>query len=124
MCRSRSGFDGVDDVQQQVGAGDLLERGAKRRDQRVRQPIDEADRVGDQQLAAIRQLDLAHQRIERHEQRVRRDRVVAGQQVEQRRLAGVGVADQRDGRHRRLVAPLAQLRAAPADRVDLLRERC
>ena len=43
-------------------------------------------------------------------------------EIEQRRLAGVGVADQRDRRHRRLVPPLAQLRAAAADRVDLLRQ--
>ena len=38
------------------------------------------------------------------------------QQVEQRGLAGVGVADQRDGRHRGLVAALAQLRAPAAGR--------
>ena len=61
----------VDDVQHQVGVGDFLERGAKRRDQRVRQPIDEADGVGHQQLAAVGQPHLPHQRIERHEQRVR-----------------------------------------------------
>ena len=62
----------------------------------------------------IRQPHLPDERIERHEQRVGRDRVAAGQRVEQRRLAGVGVADQRDGRHRRLVPPLAQLRRGAA----------
>ena len=76
MCRSRSGLDGVDDVQQQIRGRDFLERRAERRDQRVRQPIDEADGVRHEQLAAIRQPDLADERIERHEQRVRRDRVV------------------------------------------------
>ena len=105
-------------------SADLLERGAERRDQRVRQAIDEADGVGHQQLAAVRQPHLADQRIERHEQRVGRVRVVAASAVEQRRLAGVGVADQRDGRHRRLVAPLAQLRAAALHVVDLLRRSC
>ena len=71
------GRRGVDDVQQQIGSGDFLERRAERGDQRMRQPLDEADRVGDQQLAPIRQLHLADQRIERDEQRVRRHRVVA-----------------------------------------------
>ena len=61
---------GIDDVQHEIGVGDLLERGAKRRHQRVRQPIDESDRVGDEQLAAVGQPDLADQRIERDEQRV------------------------------------------------------
>ena len=42
--------------------------------------------------------------------------------VEERRLAGVGVADQRHRRHRRLVTPLARLRPPPAHRVDLLRD--
>ena len=69
----------VDHVQQQVGLGHFLERRAEGGDQRVRQPIDEADRVGDQQLAAIRQLDAADERIERHEERVRRDGIAAGQ---------------------------------------------
>ena len=62
----------IDDVQHQIGLGDLFERRAERRDQRVRQAVDEADGVGDEQLAAVGQPHLADQRIERHEQRVRR----------------------------------------------------
>ena len=62
----------IDDVQDQIGLGDLFERRAKRRDQRVRQAVDEPDRVRHEQLAAVRQPDLPDQRIERHEQRVRR----------------------------------------------------
>ena len=67
-------------------------------------------------------LTLPDERIERHEKRVRRHRVAAGQRIEQRRLAGVGVADERDGRDGRLLPPLAQLRAPPAHRVDFLGE--
>ena len=63
----------------------------------------------------IRQPNAPDERIERDEQRVGRDRVAARQRVEQRRLAGVRVADQRDRRHGCLVAPLAQLRS-PAPR--------
>ena len=40
--------------------------------------------------------------------------------VEERRLAGVGVADQRHGGHERLVAPLAQLSAPPAHLLDVV----
>ena len=116
MWRSRSGLGRVDDVQQQIRVGDLLERRAERRDERVRQPVDEPDRVRHEQLAPVGQPHLPDERIERHEQRVGRHRLARRQHVEQRRLAGVRVADERDRRHRRLVAPLAQLRAPPPDR--------
>ena len=69
------GIRGVDDVQHEIGIGGFFERGAKRRDQRVRQAIDEADRVAQQQLAPIGQVDAPDQRIERDEQRVRRFRI-------------------------------------------------
>ena len=69
------GRRGIDDVQHQIGFGRLFERRAKRGHQRMRQAIDEADRVREQQLALIRQLHAADQRIERHEQRVRRHRI-------------------------------------------------
>ena len=107
-------------MQHQVGVGDFLERRAERRDQRVRQPIDEADRVRHQQLAAVGQPHLPDERIERHEQRVRRLGVRPRQHVEQRRLAGVGVADERDRRHRRLVPALAQLRPPLPHLLDVL----
>ena len=77
----------------------------------VRQAIDEADGVRDEQFAAVGQPDAAHQRVERDEQGVGGDGRLAGQEVEQRRLAGVGVADQRDGRDRR---PCAAARATAA----------
>ena len=47
------GIGGVDDVQQQIGLHDFLERGAEGRDQAVRQAIDEADRVRQQDLRAV-----------------------------------------------------------------------
>ena len=62
----------IDHVQRQVRLGHLFERRAKRRDKRVRQSIDETHRVGHQQLARSRQPHLPDERIERHEQRVRR----------------------------------------------------
>ena len=57
-------------VQDQVGLDHLLERGAEGGDQRGRQVGDEADRVGQDRLGAVRQLDRAQGRIERREQHV------------------------------------------------------
>ena len=51
------GIRRVDDVQHEIRVGGFFERGAKRRDQRVRQAIDEADRVAQQQLAPIGKID-------------------------------------------------------------------
>ena len=68
------GTGGVDDVQRQVRLGHFFEGGAERRDQRMRQPIDEADGIRQEQLAAVGQPDLAQQRIEGDEQRIGCDR--------------------------------------------------
>ena len=76
-----------------------------------------------QQLAPIGQVDAPHERIERDEQRVRRFGIRLRQPVEQRGLAGIGVADERHRRHIDLVAPLAQLRSAPPHDVDLVLQR-
>ena len=62
-CPVRGG--GIDDVQHQVGFRHLLERSAECRHQGVRQPIDEADGIRDQQFALIRQVHLPHERVER-----------------------------------------------------------
>ena len=76
----------------------LFQRRAERRDQHGRQIGDEADGVGKDRRAAVRQLMPPHGRVERREQHVLRHHVGAGQPVEQRRFAGVGVADERDDR--------------------------
>ena len=81
-----------------VGRPHLLERRAEGRDQHGRQVGDEADGVGQDRRAAVRQLDQPHGRIEGGEQHVGRHHLRPGQAVEQGRLAGVGVADQRDDR--------------------------
>ena len=94
----RVGVGGVDDVQDQVAAGDLLQRRAERLDQLVGQVPDEADGVGERVLAPVGGLGPAHRRIQGGEQRVLDQHVGAGQPVEQRRLAGVGVAGERDAR--------------------------
>ena len=57
-------------MQDEVGLDHLLERGAEGGDQVGRQVGDEADRVGEDDLAPRRQLDRAHGRVERREQQV------------------------------------------------------
>ena len=57
-------------VQDHVGLDHLLERGAERRDQHGRQIGNEADRVGQDDARAVRQIDGAQRRIERREQHV------------------------------------------------------
>ena len=110
-------------MQREVCFGDLLERGAKRGDERMRQTIDETHGVGDEQFAAIRKTNLADERIQRDEERVGREGVLVGDSVEQRGLSRVGVPDQRHGWDRLLVPALAQLRTALPQMVDLLLDR-
>jgi hypothetical protein len=73
----------------------------------VRQIPHEADRVGQDHLDAWRENDPARQRIERREKLIGGKGAGAGQCVEQRRFAGIGVADQRDGEHLAALARLA-----------------
>ena len=90
---------GVDDVQDQVGEDGLLERRLERLDQLVGQLLDEADGVGQQEVAAG-ELEGAGGRVEGVEEPVPHPDLGPGQRVEQGRLAGVGVAGERDARQR------------------------
>ena len=114
---------GVHDVEQQVGVGELLERRAERVHEVRRQVADEAHRVGDDHLAVAREAQPAARRIERREELVLGEHVRVGERVEERGLAGVGVAD--DGEHRQaaVVPLLAPELAARAERLDAPLER-
>ena len=90
------GVRAVDDVQQQVGVGDLLQRRAERLDQLVREVPDEPDGVGHRVDAAVGGRRTTRGRVEGREQRVLDQHPGVGQPVEQRGLAGVGVAGDRD----------------------------
>ena len=72
----------------------------------MRQPADEADRVGDE-IAAALVLEAARRRVERLEQPVADGDAGVGERVEERRLAGVRVAGERDGRRLGAAALLA-----------------
>ena len=101
------GAGGVDDVQEQVGLAGLLERRLERGDQRVRQVADEPDGVGEQDVAAARGTASLRVRVSRVAKSLSSTSTPGvGQGVHQRALAGVGVADERDGRR---VAPAGDL---------------
>ena len=90
-------------MQDQVGQARLLQRGAEGVDELVGQLADEADGVG-QQVRAPVDAHRARVGVQRVEQPVSHADRRAGQRVEQRRLAGVRVAGQRDLRHVRALA--------------------
>ena len=91
---------GVDHVQQQVRLARFLQRRLERGDEFVRQIADETDRVGQHDRGAARQSQTPHGRIERRKQLIGHIDIGARERAKQRRLAGVGVAHQRHGRHR------------------------
>ena len=112
-------------MQHQIGLDHLLQRGAEGGDEHGRQIGDEAHRVGQDDAPAARQPELAHGRIERLEHLVLGGHGRAGQAVEERRLAGVGVADDGHDRQRDALAPRPMQRARahhagelPTDGVD------
>ena len=98
------GMGDVAHMHDQVGLDHLFQGRAEGRDQVGRQIGDEAHRVGDHAALAVGQLDRAHGGIERGEQQVLGHHAGARKAIEQRRLAGVGVADQGDRRQPRLFA--------------------
>ena len=104
----------------QIGLQHLFQRGAEGGDQRGRQIGDEAYGVGEHGLRAAGQRQSPDGRIERGEQRVLGEHRGAGQRVEQGRLAGIGVADQRHGRIGHPLARFPMQGAGLADMLELL----
>ena len=92
----------------------LLQRRAEGVDQLVGQLADEADGVGQQVRAAV-DLQLARRRVQGVEQPVADADLAAGHRVQQRGLARVGVAGQRDLRQVRALALGALDRARALD---------
>ncbi len=115
------GIGRVDDLDEDVGPVDLLERRPERVDELVRELVDEAHGVGHDRGLPVAELDLAAGGIERGEQLVLGERHLgADEGVEQRRLAGVRVADDADGRPQPAVAAAGRGRALLADLLDAL----
>ena len=90
-----------------VCCGHLFERGAEGRDQLGWQIGDKANRVRQYRLVITRQREFAHRRVEGGKQQILGKDIGAGQAVEQGRFPGVCIADQRDHRPGRALAPFA-----------------
>ena len=86
----------VDHVHDEVGFEHYLECRPERLDHLMGQLAHEADGVGQQHGLPSRQVELSGSRIERREQPVLHQHIRGAQPVQQRRLPGVGIADQRD----------------------------
>ena len=91
------GMAHIEHVQEHVGVHRFFERGAEAGDEVMRQIADEADGVGQEQLAAAVDLPGAGFGVERGEQLVVGIGAGGGEGVEERALAGVGVADEAGG---------------------------
>jgi len=81
--------------------------------------LNEADRIGQQNLLAVWQRDLPRGWIQRGEQAILGQHASAGKRVEQRGFAGIGVANQRHNRHAAAAPALAILLAVAMDLFDL-----
>ena len=92
------GHRAVDDMEDEIGDERLLERRSEALDQLMRQAADEADGVGDEVAAAV-VLEAARRRIERLEQAVAHRDGGVRERVQERRLADVRVAGERDRRN-------------------------
>src|SRR3954453_7201558 len=112
----------VDDMDDEVGEPGLLERRAERVDELVGELADEPDGVGDEVGPPV-EAHRARVRVERVEEAVADDHLGAGQRVEQRRLAGVRVAGERDLRQLAALALGAHRRPRGLDLAQLAPQR-
>ena len=84
-------------MEEEIGLASLLERRPEAGDQSVGKIANEANGVGEEDRAPAVELPTARARIEGGEELVGRQDVGARQPIQQRALAGIGVADEGDG---------------------------
>src|SRR5579883_3100876 len=101
----------VANMENDIGLDHFLERRLEGGNEHGRQIRDEADRIGENDFAAARQPQSAQGRIERRKQHVFGTHLGLGEPIEERRLAGIRVADERDDRVRN-GAPFLAMQAA------------
>jgi len=85
----------VDDVQQQGRIERFVQGGFERGHQAMRQVLDETDGITDEHTRHAFGVKRTHGGVQRGEELVGHQHLTAGQRTHQRRLAGIGVADQR-----------------------------
>ena len=108
----------VGDMKNQRCLLHFLERGAKSRQQALRQIANEANGIGKQDPAIRRQPHGADRRIERGKHFRGNQHVGAAERIEERRFSGVGVADQGDRPEGHGLARIAAQSALPPQRFN------
>jgi hypothetical protein len=91
------GAGGVDDVEEQGGFDDFFEGGAEGGDERGGEAADETDGVAEKDLAAGGKDEMADGGVEGGEHFGVGEDARAGEAIEERALAGVGVTDESHG---------------------------
>ena len=94
----RVGIGGIDKVDEQVGIRGFLECRAEGLDEFVGEITHESDGVGDQSRVAVREFELPHGGVECRKEAILDEDPCVGQAIEQRRLASIRVAHDRDHR--------------------------
>ena len=98
-------------MQDKVGSGDFVERRLEGLDQGGGQLLDEADGVGDGDLAALGQFELAGGGVQRGEELVVAEHVGSGEPVDERAFPGIGITGQCHFEHAAAVPALTLQRA-------------
>ena len=106
-------------MEKNLGSLDLFQRGAEAGNECVGKVADEANGIGEQDLAAGRKLQLPEFGVESREHAGRFEHAGLGEGVEEGAFAGVGVADEGDYGDRHCLAALPLLMTDAADRVEL-----
>src|ERR1700682_5269136 len=101
-------------MQKNFGSLDLFEGGAEASNESVGKVSDEADGIGEQDLAAGRKLQLPEFGVESSEHAGRFEHAGLGEGIEEGALTGVGVADEGDHGDRDCLAALPLLVADAA----------
>src|ERR1700694_5636125 len=115
------GITRIDDVGEQRRLERFVERRLERRDEPVRQVLDEADRVADEHARDALGVEGPHRGIERREELVRHQRLASRQGARQGGLARIRVSDERHAREPlTLLAPGALRLALEGHSIELL----
>ena len=106
-------------MQQKVGFNDLFERCMKGLHERMRQLLYKAHGVSHEDFAAVREPKRARRRVERRKELVLGEDLCARQGVQERRLAGVRIADESGDGDARGAAALAMQQSLLLEALDL-----
>src|ERR1700730_19194276 len=104
----------IDNMNEQIGFADFFERGLELLEQRVGKFSQEPDCIGEKDALFVRQNEAARGRIQRRKKFVLSYEIGASEQIQERGLASIGVADHSGDRPLMSLATCALARARTA----------